>query len=71
MIQSSRFRRNINAEEADFDKNSTEEDTKSICPLCDFSTEDSLDIHTHLQVSHKKSEIAGLVVNREPFQNLR
>lgn len=71
MIQSSRFRHDINAEETEFDRNPTEEGTKNICPLCDFSTEDPADIHTHLQVSHRKSEIAGLVVDREPFQNVR
>lgn len=64
MIQSSKSAREDNSEEIGLDDEFPEEDSDRICPLCGLSAEDSLTIYTHLQVGHRKSEIAGLVVDK-------
>lgn len=65
MIQSSNIILTDSSVDTDSDRKSSEEDGKSSCPLCDVSTETVLYIYiyAHLQVGHRKSEIAELVVD--------
>jgi hypothetical protein len=43
---------------------SAETGSHTVCPLCGLSTEDPTRIYTHLQIGHKKSELAGFVLDR-------
>lgn len=54
--------REMEAETTSVDE-SGEEEMDSCCPLCGIATEDATRTYTHLQIGHKKSELAGLVVD--------
>lgn len=46
----------------DADGEPTRETADCLCPLCGLATESPDQTYTHLQISHKKSELAGMVV---------
>lgn len=41
---------------------SVTEGERAICPLCGVTTDDARRLYVHLQTSHRKSTLAGLVV---------
>lgn len=59
MIQSPR---EIEAENTSVD-DLGEDGTHSCCPLCGIVTENATRTYTHLQIGHRKSELAGMVVD--------
>jgi hypothetical protein len=40
----------------------TIEGRRAACPLCEVSTTDARQLYVHLQTSHRKSTLAGIVV---------
>lgn len=56
------------AENRESSDQASENDNSTDCPLCNMAAEDTSKIYTHLQLGHKKSELAKLVVDREWLQ---
>jgi len=44
-------------------RDATDVETLYACPLCGGSTGTSADLYVHLQTSHRKSALAGLVLD--------
>jgi len=44
-------------------RDATDVETLYACPLCGGSTDSSSDLYVHLQISHRKSALAGLVLD--------
>lgn len=42
---------------------STEGTESTVCPLCGVAAEDPTDVYTHLQVGHRKSELARAIID--------
>ena len=42
----------------------TDRDRTGVCPLCSAVLADSAQVYAHLQTTHRKSELAGLVIDR-------
>lgn len=62
MMQSPHVLRANDGEHSGYES-SAESESTAVCPLCGMRTEDSTGIYTHLQIGHKKSELAGFLLD--------